>query len=109
MSRRTIGLAALGAMLTLLAGMGITGTAGAAKGRAPSLGSNSRVNAEAPPPGIAGYVDNFPKNKQNEPSIARDPVTGAFVAGANDEIDLALCGQNPPWEPGLNDSVSCHF
>jgi hypothetical protein len=71
--------------------------------------SNSRVNAEAPPAGIPGYVDNFPKNKQNEPSIARDPVTGAFVAGSNDEIDLALCGQNPPWEPGLNDSVSCHF
>jgi hypothetical protein len=33
----------------------------------------------------------FPKNKQNEPSIARDPRTGALIVGANDEISLDLC------------------
>src|SRR5205823_12035416 len=33
----------------------------------------------------------FPKNKQNEPSITRDPLTGALVAGANDELSLDLC------------------
>jgi len=33
----------------------------------------------------------FPQNKQNEPSIARDPVTGALIAGANDELSLDLC------------------
>jgi hypothetical protein len=33
----------------------------------------------------------FPKNKQNETSITRDPVTGWLIAGANDEITNALC------------------
>ena len=45
----------------------------------------------APPP-PAGQVDNFPQNKQNEPGIARDPQTGALIAGSNDEIDEPLCG-----------------
>jgi len=33
----------------------------------------------------------FPQNKQNEPAITRDPVTGVLVAGANDELDNPLC------------------
>jgi hypothetical protein len=33
----------------------------------------------------------FPQNKQNEPSIARGPSTGALVAGANDKLSLDLC------------------
>src|SRR5438105_6488029 len=33
----------------------------------------------------------FPKNKQNEPSITRDPLTGALIAGANDEVENNLC------------------
>jgi hypothetical protein len=33
----------------------------------------------------------FPRNKQNEPSIVRDPRTGVLVAGANDELSLDLC------------------
>ena len=33
----------------------------------------------------------FPQNKQNEPSITRDPLTGALIAGANDELSLDLC------------------
>src|SRR5207245_5499097 len=33
----------------------------------------------------------FPQNKQNEPSIARDPLNGALIVGANDEISLDLC------------------
>src|SRR5881397_3548032 len=33
----------------------------------------------------------FPQNKQNEPSIARDPLTGALIAGANDEVNNNLC------------------
>src|SRR2546421_1610377 len=33
----------------------------------------------------------FPQNKQNEPSITRDPATGVLIAGANDEITNHLC------------------
>lgn len=33
----------------------------------------------------------FPQNKQNEPAITRDPLTGVLVAGANDEIQNDLC------------------
>jgi hypothetical protein len=33
----------------------------------------------------------FPQNKQNEPSIARDPLTGALIVGANDELSLDPC------------------
>ena len=33
----------------------------------------------------------FPRNKQNEPSITRDPLNGALVVGANDEFSLDLC------------------
>jgi hypothetical protein len=51
---------------------------------------NSQVNVTAPPP-PAGQVDNFPKNKQNEPAIALDPKTGVLIAGAGDEIDEPLC------------------
>jgi hypothetical protein len=39
----------------------------------------------------------FSQNKQNEPSITRDPFTGVLVAGANDEIDEPLC--RTPTEP----------
>jgi hypothetical protein len=38
----------------------------------------------------------FPQNKQNEPSITRDPVTGALIAGANDEISLDPCTNSIP-------------
>ncbi len=50
----------------------------------------ARVNMVAPlapPP----KVDNFPQNKQNEPSITADPRNGALIAGSNDEIDEPLC------------------
>lgn len=33
----------------------------------------------------------FSQNKQNEPAITRDPLTGVLVAGANDEIGNNLC------------------
>jgi hypothetical protein len=33
----------------------------------------------------------FPKNKQNEPAITRDPLTGVLVAGANDELSQPFC------------------
>jgi hypothetical protein len=33
----------------------------------------------------------FSQNKQNEPAITRDPITGTLIAGANDEIGQPLC------------------
>lgn len=33
----------------------------------------------------------FPRNKQNEPAITRDPLTGTLIAGANDEVAQPLC------------------
>ena len=33
----------------------------------------------------------FSQNKQNEPAITRDPLTGVLVAGANDELGNDLC------------------
>jgi hypothetical protein len=47
----------------------------------PTVLFNSQVNMTAPAP-PAGLVDNFPQNKQNEPSITVDPATGALVAGS---------------------------
>jgi hypothetical protein len=55
---------------------------------------NSLVNTAVPAGGtIAGQaaVDTFSRNKQNEPTIVRDPLTGVLVAGSNDEIDEPLC------------------
>src|SRR5919204_3518283 len=46
----------------------------------------------------------FPQNKQNEPGVARDPISGTLIAGTNDEIDLAPCTQNPSTRAG-----SCPF
>ena len=54
------------------------------------LAFNSQVNMTAPSP-PPGTVDNFPQNKQNEPGLALDPLTGALIAGSNDEIDEPLC------------------
>jgi hypothetical protein len=50
---------------------------------APSAGSNILVDLDH---GLA-----FPQNKQNEPSITRDPSTGVLIVGANDEITNDLC------------------
>jgi hypothetical protein len=65
---------------------------------------NSQVNVTAPPP-PAGMVDNFPRNKQNEPGIALDPTNGTLIAGSNDELDEPLCtGAGTAASPG-----SCPF
>jgi hypothetical protein len=75
---------------------------GAAGG--PTVAFNSQVNMTAPA-APAGQVDNFPSNKQNEPSIALDPTNGDLVAGSNDEIDEPQCtGTGTAASPG-----SCPF
>ena len=53
--------------------------------------------AQAVSPGVGNFlVDQdhslpFSQNKQNEPAITRDPLTGVLIAGANDEIGQPLC------------------
>jgi len=49
----------------------------------PSVSANSLVDLD--------HNRQFPQNKQNEPAITRDPLTGVLVAGANDERDNPLC------------------
>ena len=73
-------------MRKLLAGaallaLALAATASAVRG--PSVLANVNVDLDH---GLA-----FPQNKQNEPAITRDPVTGALVAGANDELSQPLC------------------
>ncbi len=60
-----------------------------------SVGPNVQVNAVAPT--ANGFTDNFPKNKQNEPAIARDPVTGALsLAPTTRSTNHCVCRQAPP-------------
>ncbi len=54
----------------------------------------------------------FSQNKQNEPAITRDPLTGALIAGANDEIGQPLCAGTTeplaspcPFKPGVPTSA----
>jgi hypothetical protein len=73
----------------------------ASAGAGPALPFNAQVNATAPP-APAGQVDNFPSNKQNEPSIALDPTNGVLIAGSNDELDEPPC-------TGVATAGSCPF
>ena len=54
-----------------------------APSRGPAVSANSLVDLD--------HGSLFPQNKQNEPAITRDPLTGVLVAGANDELDNPLC------------------
>ncbi|HEY5987187.1 MAG TPA: sialidase family protein [Streptosporangiaceae bacterium] len=67
-----LGMAAL--PLTAVSAAGATG---------PVVSSNALVDLDH---GLA-----FPQNKQNEPAITRDPVSGVLIAGANDEIGQPPC------------------
>ena len=49
----------------------------------PSVGANNLVDLD--------HGLQFSQNKQNEPSITRDPSTGVLVAGANDDIGQPRC------------------
>ncbi|GAA2199537.1 sialidase family protein [Sinomonas flava] len=87
---------------------------------ASALALAAAVPASAAPPTPKGSGDAlvtsgspatpFPQNKQNEPSIARDPVSGTLIAGVNEEIDMAPCTQKAsgagscPFTPGVGSS-----
>src|SRR5205809_7127505 len=66
--------------VALVAALVLTGAAAAA---GPSVSGNVLVDLDHGLP--------FPQNKQNEPAITRDPLTGVLVAGANDEVAQPLC------------------
>src|SRR6266699_3694955 len=79
--RRLIPLAAVASVLSLAA-VPLTAVP-AAGATGPSVSSNALVDLDH---GLA-----FPRDKQNEQSITRDPLTGVLVAGANDEISQPAC------------------
>jgi hypothetical protein len=70
----------------------------------PKVGGNYLVDLDRGLP--------FPQNKQNEPAVTRDPLTGVLVAAANDEIGQPLCPgttaplSSPcPFKPGVSTSA----
>jgi hypothetical protein len=67
------------AVVLLIAAAAVASTASAA----PRAGANVNIDRDR------GLL--FSKNKQNEPTITRDPLTGVLIAGANDEINEPLC------------------
>jgi BNR repeat-like domain len=83
-----------------LVAMSLTGTA---------LAVTSRGNSQANFPQVAESPRSqrtavFPTNKQNEPSIAQNPVEGRFlVAGSNDEQRQPACGQGRGLDAPLSD------
>src|SRR5262249_34831142 len=79
--RRLIPLVAVVPLLSLAA-VPLTAVAGAG-GPRPSVSLHALVDL--------GHVLAFSPNKQTEPSITRDPLTGALIAGANDEISQPAC------------------
>jgi len=73
----------LACVLALVAAIAIGADPAAGARSGPSAGPNVLVDLD--------HGNLFPQNKQNEPAITRDPLTGALIAGANDEISLDLC------------------
>jgi len=57
-----------------------------------SVPSNHRINPTPAEP-AAPYTDNFTRNFRLDPTIARDPVSGAYIAGSMDYRDEQQCIQ----------------
>ncbi len=70
-------------LAAILASAAFTQRASAAQASSPTVVSNFLVDQDQNRP--------FSQNKQNEPAITRDPLTGILIAGANDEIEQPLC------------------
>jgi hypothetical protein len=62
-----------------------------------SAGANAGTPAHGGPSVVGNFLIDldhsaaFSQNKQNEQSITRDPVSGALIAGANDELSQPPC------------------
>lgn len=82
MRRVLAGVAAVTLVVAVLAGVSLARWSPAHPSRAPVI-ANYLVDQD--------HGRGFPQNKQNEPAITRDPLTGVLVVGANDEIGDALC------------------
>src|SRR5215831_3967578 len=70
-------------LLAVVLGLALILGIGRAQASGPSVASNVLVDQD--------HNLKFSENKQNEPTITRDPLTGVLVAGANDEIQEPLC------------------
>ncbi|HEX7736695.1 MAG TPA: sialidase family protein [Ktedonobacteraceae bacterium] len=88
----------------LLVGAVFAPRARASQASGPSAAGNYQVDLDHNLP--------FSQNKQNEPAITRDPLTGVLIAGANDEIGQPLCSTpttpltSPcPFAPGVPTSA----
>src|SRR5215472_4580826 len=79
--RRLVPVMAVACLLSLAALPLTAAPAAAAAG--PPVSPNALVDVD--------HGLSFPQNKQNEPSITRDPLTGVLIAGANDEISQPAC------------------
>lgn len=99
---------ALGASALLLASLIVAGMIFARGAQAavkgPSVSFNTTLDLD--------HNLAFSSNKQNEPAITRDPVTGVLIAGANDEIGQPPCKTvttpltSPcPFAPGVQTSA----
>jgi len=96
--RRVLMLAVLPAVTGLALGQPLPGSASQVAG--PTVRWNALVDLD--------HNLAFPKNKQNEPALTRDPLTGVLVAGANEEIGQPLCRGTTvplaspcPFKPGV--------
>src|ERR1700756_3794022 len=100
--RRLIPVAAVVSLLSLAA-MPLT-AAPAAGATGPSVSFNAPVDLD--------HGLGFPQNKQNEPSITRDPLNGMLIAGENDELSQPACTGTStplaspcPFQPGAPTSA----
>src|SRR6516165_4385220 len=85
MRRLAIGTASLAlvALLVFVAAASVRTSGVRAAGTGPTVAGTALVDLDHNLP--------FSQNKQNEPAITRDPLTGVLIAGANDEISQPLC------------------
>src|SRR5204863_8156533 len=83
LGRSVVQILKLGATLLFVMTLTLVADPVAGARSGPTAGPNNLVDLD--------HGALFPQNKQNEPSITRDPLTGALIAGANDELSLDLC------------------